>query len=429
MARRYWVVVALLASVLHSSISLLFTGGFARVARPQKTQRHALDAEGLASFASFSVLAGMDWQEGGNRLWFQFWILSSWKYLNTVATVRSSYSSRKMAQVFFVFSPGSPIPLGLGGLLRLQAELDELDEPPKSEGSKSWFGFPRPSTPAPTADVPEPRDLMWAFPSFAVFLETVDETAPLSFPLWARWLCLLTFWPGVIWYLYYKLLVEDDLREYRGLGIGGSLVIIPFAIGLFAGVFGEFAYGALEGGFFDNAFSTAFYSAFAWIYLNQWFLYQKVNQLMEDAGRPAPLDPFGLFIPGWNLVTGIRQIHFLAEYWAIQRGETLPQDAFADLFPFAKKPTLSFSELATTPGLWFNWSVIFGKWAAISQIFPADFSKTVQLLIAAISWLLMIAYLKHWSAGKRLCKEHGFTWKGWGKHLKGACFNAILLPR
>ena len=66
MARRYWVVVALLASVLHSSISLLFTGGFARVARPQKTQRHALDAEGLASFASFSVLAGMDWQEGGN---------------------------------------------------------------------------------------------------------------------------------------------------------------------------------------------------------------------------------------------------------------------------------------------------------------------------------------------------------------------------
>ena len=222
---------------------------------------------------------------------------------------------------------------------------------------------------------------MWAFPSFAVFLEKVDETAPSSFPLWARWLCLLTFWPGVIWYLYYKLLVEDDLREYRGLGIGGSLVIIPFAIGLFAGVFGEFAYGALEGGFFDNAFSTAFYSAFAWIYLNQWFLYQKVNQLMEDAGRPAPLDPFGLFIPGWNLVTGIRQIHFLAEYWAIQRGETLPQDAFADLFPFAKKPTLSFLELATTPGLWFNWSVIFGKWAAIRNFFQR-IEKTVQLLIA-----------------------------------------------
>ncbi|CAE7230408.1 nhaD [Symbiodinium pilosum] len=61
------------------------------------------------------------------------------------------------------------------------------------------------------------------------------ETAPAGFPMWARWLCLATFWPGVVWYLYYKLLVEDDLRYYRGLGIGGSLVIIPFALGLFAG--------------------------------------------------------------------------------------------------------------------------------------------------------------------------------------------------
>eukprot|EP00439_Symbiodinium_sp_Y106_P005661 s397_g1.t1 len=102
----------------------------------------------------------------------------------------------------------------------------------------------------------QPRDLMWAFPSFAVFLDKSGETAPAGFPMWARWLCLATFWPGVIWYLYYKLLVEDDLRYYRGLGIGGSLVIVPFALGLFAGVFGEFAYGALEGGLFDNAFST-----------------------------------------------------------------------------------------------------------------------------------------------------------------------------
>ena len=33
--------------------------------------------------------------------------------------------------------------------------------------------------------------------------------------------------------------LEDDLRECRGLGIGGSLVIVPFALGLFAGVFGD----------------------------------------------------------------------------------------------------------------------------------------------------------------------------------------------
>jgi hypothetical protein len=163
-----------------------------------------------------------------------------------------------------------------------------------------------------------------------------------------------------VWYLYYKLVVEDDLRQYRGLGIGGSLVIYPFAVGLFAGVFGEFAYGALEGGPGDNPYAIAFYSAFAWIYLNQWFLYNKVNQLFEEEGRPAPLDPLGLFVPGWNFVTGIRQIHFLADYWARQRGEELPQDAFAELIPFAKKPTLTLWELATTPSLWFNWKVVTG---------------------------------------------------------------------
>ncbi|CAK9081731.1 Na(+)/H(+) antiporter NhaD [Durusdinium trenchii] len=318
MARRFWLFTGLLVAFLQSSISLLFTGcAWRSESLSFSTTRRALDPEGLASFSSFSVLAG------------------------------------------------SPIPLALGGLLR-RAEIVEKNQPtqPTRPGKNqlAFPFFPFPPSPAPDAGspaTPEPRDLMWAFPSFAVFLEKVDETAPAQFPLWARWLCLLTFWPGVIWYLYYKLLVEDDLRVYRGLGIGGSLVIAPFALGLFAGVFGEFAFGSLEGGFFDNGFSTAFYSAFAWIYLNQWFLYQKVNQLMEEAGRPAPLDPFGLFIPGWNFVTGIRQIHFLAEYWAIQRGEELPRDAFAELFPFAKKPTLSLLELSTTPSLWFNWSVIF----------------------------------------------------------------------
>lgn len=278
----------------------------------------ALDAEGLASFASFSVLTG------------------------------------------------APIPIGLGALLRraeaVAAAKRAAEVVPKT--AEPFFGllglFPwqtsgqfAPSPPS-SSETGEPRDLMWAFPSFAVFLEGVDKTAPKGFPMWARWLCLLAFWPGVLWYLYYKLLVEDDLRMYRGLGVGGSLVIVPFAVGLFLGVFGEFAYGSLEGGPLDNSFSCSFYAAFAWIYLNQWFLYNKVNQLFEEEGRPAPLDPWGLFVPGWNFVTGIRQIHFTADYWARQRGEELPQDAFAELFPFAKKPTLTLVELATTPALWFN---------------------------------------------------------------------------
>jgi len=214
---------------------------------------------------------------------------------------------------------GVPIPLVLGGLLA------------RAESLASKRGeLPPPVAPAAAApggaEEVEPRDLMWAFPSFAVFLERSATAAPPSLPMWARCLCLATFWPGVIWYLYYKLEVEEDLRRSRGLGIGGYVVIVPFSIGLAAGVFGEFAYGALEGGMLDNPFSCAFYAAFAWIYLNQWFLYNKVNQLFEDLCCRSPR----------------------------QQGRALPRDGFAELFPFVKKPTLSLLELATTPSLWFN---------------------------------------------------------------------------
>jgi len=268
----------------------------------------ALDAEGVASFATFSLVSG------------------------------------------------APIPLAFSALFRRAEDV-----------GAQRAGAPAPS-PAPASPVPaplgageaEPRDLMWAFPSFAVFLDSAGEAAPQGFPMWGRWLCLATFWPGLLWYLYYKIAVEEDLRLYRGLGIGGYVVIVPFALGLSAGIFGEVAYGSLEGDPLDNGFSIAFYAAFAWIYLNQWFLYNKVNQLFEEEGRPAPLDAWGLLVPGWNFVTGIRQIHFLAEYWARQRGQALQRDAFAELFPFTRKPTLTFFQLLTTPALWIDWGRLIG---------------------------------------------------------------------
>jgi len=58
MARRWWVLVALVPLLRGS---LLFTGGATASAPsrvPRAVARQALDAEGLASFASFSVLTG-----------------------------------------------------------------------------------------------------------------------------------------------------------------------------------------------------------------------------------------------------------------------------------------------------------------------------------------------------------------------------------
>lgn len=62
MARRWWVLVALVALVPLLRGSLLFTGGATTTSAPwrvPRVARQALDAEGLASFASFSVLAGV----------------------------------------------------------------------------------------------------------------------------------------------------------------------------------------------------------------------------------------------------------------------------------------------------------------------------------------------------------------------------------
>ena len=85
-------------------------------------------------------------------------------------------------------------------------------------------------------------------------------------------------WPPIFWKVHIQFLKDPLL----GKDLGNASTIFYLWVPHLSKFSGEFAYGALEGGAFDNGFSTAFYSAFAWIYLNQWFLYQKVNQLMED---------------------------------------------------------------------------------------------------------------------------------------------------
>jgi hypothetical protein len=46
-----------------------------------------------------------------------------------------------------------------------------------------------------------------------------------------------------------------------------------------------------------------------------------VNKLYAAKGLEEPLLTWGLLVPGYNFVTGIRQIHFLSKFWAMERGK------------------------------------------------------------------------------------------------------------
>lgn len=149
----------------------------------------------------------------------------------------------------------------------------------------------------------------------------------------------------------YKYQIEDELKRRTGEGLGGALIVLPFAAGLSLGIIGQVLYGSLET--FDF-FSGAFYAAFAWIYVNQFVLYEKVNGLYEQAGLPRPIATWWLVVPGLNFVTGIRQIHFLSALWSLERGEVPRADPFCELFPFATKPQLGVRELLTDSSLWMS---------------------------------------------------------------------------
>ena len=160
----------------------------------------------------------------------------------------------------------------------------------------------------------------------------------------------------------YKYQIEDELKKRTGEGLGGALIVLPFAAGLGLGIIGQVLYGSLET---LDFFSGAFYAAFAWIYVNQFVLYEKVNGLYEQVGLPRPIATWWLIVPGLNFVTGIRQIHFLSALWSRERGEERPRpDPFCELFPFATKPQLGARELLTDSSLWMSpeGKRVLGKW-------------------------------------------------------------------
>ena len=110
----------------------------------------------------------------------------------------------------------------------------------------------------------------------------------------------------------------------------------------------------------------------------QFILYSNVNKLYTAKGYQAPLLTWGLLVPGYNFVTGIRQIHFLSKFWAIERGEEMQPDAFCEMFPFATAPTLGVRELFTNPALWIAWQRLGYHTPTLHDIASLNFTKLKQ---------------------------------------------------
>ena len=70
----------------------------------------------------------------------------------------------------------------------------------------------------------------------------------------------------------------------------------------------------------------------------------------------GPLWEWWAFLPPpLDVVVGLRQVHFLSEYWRIKRGEEYDKDVIAEeLFPFiSAKKKLTLKEFFRTPSIWF----------------------------------------------------------------------------
>lgn len=177
------------------------------------------------------------------------------------------------------------------------------------------------------------------------------------------WFTILGSVPTALgWYGYYKFSVEEELFHYelqtgnrKVTGCGGYGTLFPFVFGVLSGLPLSFLH--VPGG------ELILQAAGAWILLGQVNLYRRVNELCSDESAKEELglsEPplyswWALLLPPpLDVVVGLRQVHFLSEYWRIRRGEPYDKDVIAEeLFPFISSERFTLKKFFRTPSSWF----------------------------------------------------------------------------
>lgn len=163
----------------------------------------------------------------------------------------------------------------------------------------------------------------------------MSQAAPLGQPRPLTSVIGLSLLTLLGYYSYYKWAVQEELRAYEGQGWSGNLCLLPFVLGVtLPPLLAKFDPDV------PPSFAWFFLLGIVWIYIVQFRLYRKVNQLYREEGLPEPLVVWWVFIPGLNLVVGLRQIHFLSEYWARKRELDHPDPVASFLPLFFSNPSM-----------------------------------------------------------------------------------------
>ena len=70
--------------------------------------------------------------------------------------------------------------------------------------------------------------------------------------------------------------------------------------------------------------------------------------------QPPLYSWWALLPPPLDVVVGLRQVHFLSEYWRMQRKENYDKDLVAEeWFPFISADRFTLKQFFRTPSMWF----------------------------------------------------------------------------